>query len=144
MKSGTTRAQTENFFKEKNYFGLDPSQVTFFNQGVLPAFSPDGKILMDAKDSICFSPDGNGGIYAALEKQGIISDLEKRNIKYVHAYCVDNCLVKVCDPVFIGYNIYKNADCGAKSIPKRSPDEAVGVICLLDAKPRYKLNNKVW
>lgn len=80
------------------------------------------------------SPDGNGGIYAALRKEGVIADLEKRGIPYIHAYCVDNCLVKVGDPTFIGYCIENNADCGAKCVPKISPDEAAGVICLKNNK----------
>ncbi|KAI8893316.1 nucleotide-diphospho-sugar transferase [Globomyces pollinis-pini] len=134
MTSGPTRAPTESFFKAKNYFGLDPANVIFFEQGTLPAFTPEGKIFMETKDTPALSPDGNGGIYAALRNEGIIDDLEKRKIPYVHAYCVDNCLVKVADPVFVGYCIEKNADCGAKSIPKTKPEESVGVICVKDGK----------
>ncbi|KAJ3372793.1 UDP-N-acetylglucosamine pyrophosphorylase [Kappamyces sp. JEL0680] len=110
-------------------------QVFFFNQGVLPAFTPEGKIFLESKTCPAFSPDGNGGIYAALRSEGVIADLEKRGIPYVHAYCVDNCLVKVADPVFIGYCVEKNADCGCKAVPKTKPSEAVGVICLRDGKP---------
>ncbi|KAL1739156.1 nucleotide-diphospho-sugar transferase, partial [Schizophyllum fasciatum] len=54
----------------------------------------------------------------------VLSDLAARNISYVHAYCVDNCLVRVADPVFIGYSILKQADCAAKVVPKASPSES--------------------
>lgn len=134
MTSGPTRKPTEDFFKEKNFFGLDPKNVIFFEQGVLPAFTNEGKLFLETKTSPAFSPDGNGGIYTALTKEGVIADLEKRKIPYVAAYCVDNCLVKVADPTFIGYCVSKGADCAAKSVPKSSPEEQVGVICLKNDK----------
>ncbi|KAJ3110322.1 UDP-N-acetylglucosamine pyrophosphorylase [Phlyctochytrium bullatum] len=134
MTSGPTRAPTEAFFKENNYFGFKPENVVFFEQGVLPAFTNDGKIFLETKSSLANAPDGNGGIYAALRKEGVLADLDKRKVPFVHAYCVDNCLVKVADPVFIGYCVEKNADCGAKAVPKAAPHEPVGVICLRNGK----------
>ncbi|KAI8591038.1 nucleotide-diphospho-sugar transferase [Geranomyces variabilis] len=134
MVSGPTKAATTGYFRKNNFFGLQPENVVFFEQGVLPAFTPEGKIFMETKDTPAVAPDGNGGIYAALRREGVLADLERRGIPYVHTYCVDNCLVKVADPVFIGYCIEQNADCGAKAVPKASPDESVGVICLRDDK----------
>ena len=134
MTSGPTRADTEQFFKDNRYFGLPKEDVVFFEQGVLPALTTDGKIIMEDKDRVSVAPDGNGGIYAALRECGILKEIRARNIKYLHAYCVDNCLVRVGDPVFLGYCIAKKALCGAKVVKKAFAHEPVGVICKVGGK----------
>jgi UDP-N-acetylglucosamine/UDP-N-acetylgalactosamine diphosphorylase len=134
MTSGPTRKDTEAFFREKHFFGLDSAHVIFFEQGVLPAFTPEGKIILEDADRVSVAPDGNGGVYAALRVSGVLEDMQKRGIAYIHAYCVDNCLVRVADPTFIGYCISKHAQCGAKVVRKIMPHEAVGVVCRMNGK----------
>ncbi|KAJ3508612.1 hypothetical protein NLJ89_g5659 [Agrocybe chaxingu] len=135
MTSGPTRRDTEEFFKKNAYFGLNPQNVIFFEQGTLPCLTMEGKVLLETPSKVAVAPDGNGGVYAATRSplspgkpDTVLSDLAKRKILYVHAYCVDNCLVRVADPVFLGYSIQKQADCAAKVVPKTHPAESVGVV----------------
>ncbi|GEQ68055.1 hypothetical protein JCM33374_g1721 [Metschnikowia sp. JCM 33374] len=131
MTSGPTREATEGFFKKNAYFGLNEAQVTFFNQGTLPCFNSAGnKILLQSPSSICESPDGNGGLYKAIQKAGVLEDMKKKGIKHVHMYCVDNCLVKVADPVFLGFAIDRKFDLATKAVRKRDAYESVGLIVL--------------
>lgn len=134
MTSGPTREATEAYFEENNHFGLQKDQITFFNQGTLPCFNLEGsKILMESPNSICESPDGNGGLYKAIIKANLLEDFHKKGIKHVHMYCVDNCLVKVADPVFLGFAIDREFELATKAVRKRDAAESVGLI-VLDAK----------
>ncbi|CCG24355.1 Uap1 UDP-N-acetylglucosamine pyrophosphorylase [Candida orthopsilosis Co 90-125] len=137
MTSGPTRKSTEKFFTQHNYFGLDSKQVVFFNQGTLPCFDLSGeKILLQSKNAICESPDGNGGLYKALLNNGILEDMVNKKIKHIHMYCVDNALVKVADPLFIGFAIDKQFDLATKVVRKRDANESVGLIVLNDDTKR--------
>lgn len=110
--------------------------------GTLPCLTTEGKVFLDSTSSVAVAPDGNGGLYAATrapisphdKSRTVLGDLAQRKILYVHAYCVDNCLVRVADPVFLGYSISKQADCAAKVVPKTVPTESVGVVACRGGK----------
>ncbi|KAE9539834.1 hypothetical protein AGLY_005086 [Aphis glycines] len=134
MTSEHTMEPTRKYFKENNYFGLDEKKIIFFEQYMLPAFTFDGKIIMESISKISKSPDGNGGIYKALRDRNVLDEIKRLGVQYLHAHSVDNILVKVADPIFIGYCITKNAECGAKVVEKAYPSEPLGVICEVDGK----------
>ncbi|CAO3595753.1 unnamed protein product [Absidia cylindrospora] len=134
MTSGPTHQPTVAFFEKNRYFGLKKENIYFFEQGTLPCLTMDGKIILESKSKVAIAPAGNGSIYAAIQDKGVLADLKKRGILYSHCYGVDNCLVKVADPVFLGYCVSKQTDCGVKVVGKAAPEEPVGVVCLRNGK----------
>ncbi|NOZ19491.1 MAG: UDPGP type 1 family protein [Planctomycetes bacterium] len=134
MTSITNDADTREFFRANRYFGLDPEHVKFFTQGMMPAVDRDGRLILDEKDHVFVSPDGHGGSLFALKRTGMIDDMKRRGIEVISYFQVDNVLIKIADPVFIGHHVGKGADMSSKVVPKRDPEEGLGVIGLLNGR----------
>ena len=135
MTSDKNNEATVNFFKEQNYFGYDPSYINFFKQDMAPATDYTGKVLLEAKDKLSTSPNGNAGWYISMVKAGLDKDARKRGIKYLNIFAVDNVLQRIADPVFVGAVKDGNFVSGAKVVRKAARDEKVGAMCLEDGRP---------
>lgn len=132
MTSDANDAVTRAFFKRHNYFGYPQADVFFFQQGMMPAFSLDGKILLGAKDSLALSPDGHGGSLRALHRSGALADMKKRGVEHLSYFQVDNPLVHVIDPLFLGLHDQTDSEMSSKTIPKAGPLEKVGNFVFAD------------
>merc|ERR1719342_794675 len=119
---------------KSSHFGLEEEQVKIFNQGFLPCLSDEGDILLLDPSSLAVSPDGNGGLYKALKDEGILADMKIKKLKHIFVYCVDNVLVKIADPEFLGYCIKQEVACGNKVV-KKVDGENVGVTAMLSGIP---------
>merc|ERR1719309_1606152 len=95
MASQATVDDITDAFETHNYFGFDSDQVKIFSQGTLPCLSEEGDILLRDRSVMATNPDGNGGLFKALKKEGIMEDMKSRGLKHLFMYCVDNILVKV-------------------------------------------------
>jgi UDP-N-acetylglucosamine/UDP-N-acetylgalactosamine diphosphorylase len=135
MTSPLNHEETLSFFERKKYFGLEPGNVFFFQQGMLPCLTEEGKIIMESAGKVAMAPDGNGGIYPSLVASGALDDMTNRGVQYLHVFSIDNALVKPADPKFIGYCIDQKADCGNKVVWKVDAHEKVGVVAERSGRP---------
>jgi len=134
MTSPLNYSQTKEIFRSNNFYGLSENDVFIFQQGTLPNFSFDGKILLADKDAIACSPDGHGGSIKALKVSGAVDDMKKRGVEFLTYWQVDNPLVNLFDPLFIGLHCLDNAEMSVKGLKKGHPKEKVGNLCLADGK----------
>lgn len=137
MTSAATDAATRDYFESNEFLGLDPDQVTIFQQGTMPAVDAEtGKILMQSPDAIALSPDGHGGTLRALDRNGCLQQMIESGAKYLFYFQVDNPLVTLCDPVFIGHHILAESELTTQVIRKRYPTEKVGNVVQVDGRTR--------
>jgi len=132
MTSQTNHEATVAAFESGKYFGLERDQVMFFSQGRMPAVDFSGKILIEKKDRIAMSPDGHGGSLRALERSGAVAKMRSLGIEAISYFQVDNPLIKVIDPAFIGFHLKHGSEMSSKMIPKAYPGEKVGHFCVQD------------
>jgi UDP-N-acetylglucosamine/UDP-N-acetylgalactosamine diphosphorylase len=134
MTSSSNHAETKEIFRSSGFYGLDEKNVFIFQQDALPNFGFDGKILLADKDSIACSPDGHGGSLKAALRAGAIEDMKRRGVEFISYFQVDNPLINIFDPLFIGLHALDKAEMSSKAVIKTGPKEKVGNFCLVNGK----------
>ncbi len=135
MTSNENHAETVAYFTEHNWFEIPQSEIFFFQQGEMPLVDEQGRILLASKGRLAMGANGNGGCFLALSKSGAMEDMRRRCIEYVFVYSVDNALVRICDPRFLGYAIQSGLPIASKAVVKADPSEKVGVLCRRNGRP---------
>ena len=136
MTSRENNDATVKFFEKNKYFGYQKDKnLFFFEQGELPMVDTEGKILIGEDGLVKEAADGHGGIYESLVKSGMTKKMRNMGIEWVFIGGVDNCLVKMVDPVLMGIAIDKNVTVACKSVVKANPHEKVGVFCKRNGRP---------
>lgn len=135
MTSQATHSDTVAYFEEHSYFGLPRADVYFFQQGTMPAVDiATGKLLLEAPGRLFLSPNGHGGTLTAVAGSGVLDAIAARGVKHVFYFQVDNPLVKVCDPGFVGSHIAAHSEVSAKVVFKERPEEKVGVFAVVNGR----------
>ena len=141
MTSPENQAATVGFFDEHDRFGLE--HVRFFVQGQMPAVDrASGRVLLASKSHVALSPDGHGGTLSALAAPGpdggpsCLDEMRERGVRTLFYFQVDNPLVEIADPAFLGHHRQAGAEMSFKVIEKVLPDEKLGVVVLVDGHPQ--------
>lgn len=136
MTSKENNDDTVKFFEENNYFGYSKDAVgMFFKQSELPMLDEAGKVIINESGLIKEAADGHGGIFEAMFKNGVLNDMKSRGVEWVFVGSVDNPLVRMTDPLFIGFAVSNNYMAASKTLVKAYPEEKVGVFCKKNGMP---------
>lgn len=136
MTSEENNDDTVEFFAKHKFFGYEKDKnIFFFKQGELPMVDTEGKILIGEDGLIKEAADGHGGIYEALVKNGMTNKMRELGVEWIFIGGVDNCLVKMVDPILMGIAIQKHVTAAGKSVVKANPGEKVGVFCKRNGRP---------
>jgi UDP-N-acetylglucosamine/UDP-N-acetylgalactosamine diphosphorylase len=135
MTSPATHAETSEFFAAHERFGLPAEDLMVFCQGTMPAVdAQSGRLLLESPDRLALSPDGHGGMLAAMERHGILADIERRGLRHLFYFQVDNPLVDIAGPLYLGYHILSQSEMTSQVVPKHDPAERVGNVVLVDRR----------
>jgi UDP-N-acetylglucosamine/UDP-N-acetylgalactosamine diphosphorylase len=137
MTSPATHDETVAFLDDHHYFGLPQRDVTVFCQGTMPAVdAATGRLLLASRDRLFSSPDGHGGVVAALRDSGAAEQIRRRGLTELFYFQVDNPLVPVCDPRLIGYHRLAASELTTVVVEKASPWDRVGNAVSVDGRLR--------
>ncbi len=92
------------------------------------------KLLLADAGSLCLSPDGHGGLLAAFSESGALAKARERGIRYLFYVQVDNPLVSIGDPEFLGHHIERQSEVSTQVVAKRQMREKVGNVVSIDGQ----------
>jgi UDP-N-acetylglucosamine/UDP-N-acetylgalactosamine diphosphorylase len=140
MTSPENHEATTAFFESHGQFGLH--HIRLFIQGQMPAVDhATGKVLLASKDHVALSPGGHGGTLAALAAPGpgtmpsCLDEMRDLGVRTLFYFQVDNPLVQIAEPSFIGLHREADADVSSKVVERLAPEEKLGVLVMVDSCP---------
>jgi UDP-N-acetylglucosamine/UDP-N-acetylgalactosamine diphosphorylase len=116
--------ETFSFFEKRSFFGLQ--KLSFFSQDTLPLLDENGRWFWSSPGEIAAGPDGNGSVFAALERAGVLQRFEEEGIETVHVVPVDNPLANPFDPNLASFHEESGADLSLLCIRLEKSEEPMG------------------
>ncbi|KMZ79234.1 UDP-N-acteylglucosamine pyrophosphorylase 1 [Plasmodium vivax India VII] len=129
MTSEYTHDETVHFLEEKNFFGLKKENIKFFKQSNNYVTDFNFNVVLSNEHTLLTCPGGNGALFSALDKNEIVEDMVRKNIKYIQVASIDNVLNKISDPVLVGFCSFFHCDVANKAV-KMEEVGSMGIFCL--------------
>jgi UDP-N-acetylglucosamine/UDP-N-acetylgalactosamine diphosphorylase len=133
MTSPATHEVTAQYMEQNQNCGLSAKDLHLFQQGTMYAVDAQSfEILLSAPGEIFTGPDGHGGMLAALVKSGCLKEAQSRGIEHFFYGQIDNPMLTVCDPEFLGCHILSGSELTTQAVAKVDPAEKVGVLAAIE------------
>jgi len=135
MTSPATHDETVRFFADNGRFGLAEDDLRIFCQGTMPVVdAANGRVLLDRPGRIAVSPDGHGGMLAALGSSGALDDVRRRGIRQLFYFQVDNPLVDIGSIELVGHHLLAGSELTSQVIAKTDWQQRVGNVVEFDGR----------
>lgn len=135
MTSDATDDATRAFLESHDRFGIAAEDLHVFRQGTMPCVDEaSGRLLLSAPGEIAKSPDGHGGLLAALTASGALQRLHERGIRRLYYAQIDNPLTTLADPEVLGWHLAHGSEMTTLAVAKARPDERVGAPAMVDGR----------
>lgn len=128
MTSTENDVETRSFFQQHQFFGLDPSQISFFIQENLPLLDASGHLFLQKTWEIAMGSNGNGASLLSLAQSGILKKWSEKGVKYLNVILIDNPLADPFDAELLGFHCRQNVEITLKGTEKIQPEEKVGLL----------------
>ncbi|MCA9107840.1 MAG: UTP--glucose-1-phosphate uridylyltransferase [Planctomycetales bacterium] len=134
MTSDATHDETVEYFQQQegHWPNLD---LRPFRQGTMPALAADsGRVLLESRGRVALSPDGHGGLVAALRRTGELERLSERGVETLFYCQIDNPLVDALCPELIGAHLSARSEMTTLVVRKNDPAERVGNVAMFGSR----------
>lgn len=135
MTSTYNDEATRKFFEEKNFFGYPKKYIKFFKQSQLPLIDINGNLILEELYKVKEASNGNGDVFSSMKSEGILKDIAKKRIEWISFSGVDNVILEIVDPVFLGLTISNNKLTASKTLFKENVNDKDWIFAKRNGKP---------
>ncbi len=118
MTSPSNDKETREYFERHHFFGYDQNKIFFFKQNTICLLDTNGKILLENEYMLKMDSNGNGDVFNSFVENNLIETASE--IEWFSVSGIDNIILEIVDPIFIGLTCFNNSEISSKSINKQN------------------------